>query len=317
MTTDTSPLTYVALATAVLFWGMSFVATKIALESLSPASYMLGRFALAAVPFALLLLRRGGTRLPGWVHLRLAAIALVEPGLYFFFETEGLARTSAPKAAIIIATLPVVVAIASRIVLGERMRPRAMAGAVVSVVGVAVLVLADSNVGASAVTARVGDLLVGGAVISAVIYMLLVRSVAHRVSALQITSYQILYGTLFFAALFAVRPGGGFHNATPEAAGAIVFLAFFATIAAFFAYNYALSQVPAGRASIALNGIPVVTAVTAWLVLGELLSGLQMLGGGLVIVGVTLANYSRGRRKAGIRRSEPEGSPEGTPIPPA
>lgn len=321
----------------MLFWGISFVATKLALEAFSPTEYMLGRFALASVPFLVLLLSRGWPRLGTRIHLRLALIAIAEPGLYFFFEAEGLARTSAPKASIIIASLPVVVAIASRIVLGERMRPRAVIGAAVSIVGVAVLVLADPTVAGAAATVRVGDLLIGGAVLAATVYMLLVRSIAREVSSYQITSFQVLYGTLFFGLLFAVQPGDAFAGATGEAVGAIVFLAFFATIAAFFAYNYALSQIPAGRASIALNGIPVVTALTAWVLLGEVLGPLQILGGALVLFGVTLANLSRraggeSRRREGTEPrppaqhgrakqnngsgpSAPPGGP--TPIPPA
>jgi drug/metabolite transporter (DMT)-like permease len=291
--------TYAALTAAVLFWGVSFVATKIALDSLSPAAYMLLRFAVAAVPFGVLLMVIPLPRLPGRVHLRLLLVALFEPGLYFVFETEGLARTSAAKASIIIAAIPVVVAVASRLLLRERMPRRAAVGAVASIVGVAVLVLADPAAGVDRMVARIGDLFIMGAVVAATFYMLAVRSIHTEVRTIHITALQVLYGTVFFGLYFlVVRPDVAWRQIPPEAIAALGFLVVFATVAAFFAYNYALSRVTAGQAAVTLNGIPVVTAVTAWVVLGERLTPLQISGGVLVLVGVTVANATRRRRPA-------------------
>jgi drug/metabolite transporter (DMT)-like permease len=292
-----------ALGTAVLFWGISFVATKVALGSMTPASYMFLRFVAAAIPFAGIMAARGLPRLSPKAHLRLALIALFEPGLYFIFETTGLERTSAPKASIIIAMTPVVVALVSRIFLKERLSRRASIGAAVSIVGVAVLVLADPGSGMAETQARLGDLLVGLAVLSAAFYMVVVRSIAEDVDTFTITAFQVLYGALFFALLYFVTPGRIALDSIPtDAAISILFLALFATIAAFFAYNYALSKITAGQAAVALNGIPVVTAITAWIVLGEVLTLLQAAGGVLVLVGVTVANRARAAKRRRARR---------------
>lgn len=291
--------TYVALAAAVLFWGVSFVATKVALGSLPPSAYMLLRFAVASVPFGIMLAFRPLPRLPMRVHVRLALVALFEPGLYFILETEGLARTSAAKASIIIAAIPVVVAIASRVLLRERMPRRAAVGGAASLVGVAVLVLADPAAGIDRLVARTGDLLVLGAVVAATFYMLTVRSIHTEVSTFHITALQVLYGTAFFSVYFLmVRPEVVWGSISLEAVAALAFLVIFATIAAFFAYNYALSKVTAGQAAVTLNGIPVVTAITAWVVLGERLTLLQMGGGLLVLAGVTVANVTVRRRRS-------------------
>lgn len=289
--------TYGALATAVLFWGSSFVATKVVLETFSPQAYMFIRFALASVAFLSILWLRGFPRLPRGVHLRLAAIALLEPGLYFVFETGGLALTTAPKASLIIATTPVVVAVLSRLFLGERMGPRVTGGGIVSLVGIAVLVLTDRSVGATLAGVSLGDLLVLGAVLSAAGYIILARSLSARLDSVQITAYQIIYGTVFFLPLFIARPGiPPVDQIAPEAVGALLFLAVFATVAAFLSYNYALSQIPAARAGVFLNAIPLVTAVVAWPVLGEVLTPLQAAGGLLILGGMTVANSRRKRQ---------------------
>jgi drug/metabolite transporter (DMT)-like permease len=288
--------TYGALAAAVLFWGSSFVATKIVLETFSPQAYMFIRFALASLAFLAVLWWRGFPRLPRAVHLRLAAIAFLEPGLYFVFETGGLARTTAPKASLIIATTPVVVALFSRLFLGERMGPRVAVGGIASLCGVALLVLADRRADALVSGAGLGDVLVLGAVVSAAGYIILARSLSARLDSVQLTSYQVIYGTVFFLPLFLLRPGlPAAGEIAGAAVGSLLFLAVFATVVAFLSYNYALSQIPAARAGVFLNAIPVVTALVAWPVLGEVLTPVQGVGGLLVLGGMTLANWRRRR----------------------
>jgi drug/metabolite transporter (DMT)-like permease len=71
---------------------------------------------------------------------------------------------------------------------------------------------------------------------------------------------------------------------------ALVGLTVFATIGAFLCYNYALTRIPAGRAAVCINGIPLVTACGAWLLLGESLTKVQLVGGAVVLVAVFLAN---------------------------
>lgn len=288
--------TYAALATAVLFWGSSFVATKVVLEEFSPQAYMFIRFAIASVAFVAVLWYRGFPKLPGKVHLRLAAIAVFEPGLYFVFETGGLALTTAPKASLIIATTPVAVALLSRLFLRERMPARVSLGGMVSVAGVALLVVADRRAGLLESGVGMGDVLVLGAVVSAAAYIILARSLSARLDSVQLTSYQVIYGTVFFLPLFLLRPGVPQIGETGlEVIGALLFLSIFATVAAFLSYNYALSQIPAARAGVFLNGIPIVTALVAWPILGEVLSPIQMVGGILVLSGMTLANSRRRR----------------------
>ena len=141
-----------------------------------------------------------------------------------------------------------------------------------------------------------GDFLVLGAVVSAAAYIILARSLSAQLDSVQLTSYQVIYGTLFFLPLFLLRPGvPAIGEVGFEIIGALLFLSIFATVAAFLSYNYALSQIPAARAGVFLNAIPVVTALVAWPVLGEVLSPVQWVGGVFVLGGMTLANSRRRR----------------------
>ena len=91
---------------------------------------------------------------------------------------------------------------------------------------------------------------------------------------------------------------------------ALICLTLFATIGAFFCYNYALARLSASKTALFLNCVPVVTTIGAWAILGERLTLLQIIGGALVLVSVYLISVLEKRpseldQKAAIG---PEGS---------
>ncbi|MGB3223442.1 MAG: DMT family transporter [Desulforhopalus sp.] len=285
-------LTYLALATAVFFWGLSFVATKIALQSFSPFCLIFFRFFTAALFFIVLLWRTGFPSLTKKTLKSLLLLALMQPGLYFLFETFGLQYTSATKTSLIIATIPVVVLVLSAFFLKERLRPINTLGVIVSLAGVALLVF-----GGRPETAlhgmMIGDLLIFGAVLAASVYMIMTRRLGESLSSLQITGMQIIFGALLFLPLFLWDlPHLDWQSVTKDSLMALIVLTIFATIGAFLCYNFALTRIPAAQAAVCINGIPLVTACGAWVLLGETLTSMQLLGGALVLLAVFLANHT-------------------------
>jgi len=282
---------YLALFSAVIFWGISFVATKIALESIPTFTLILARFALAGCVFLILMVLRGFPRLTRKDHGKIILIALCEPGLYFTFETIGLQYTTAPMASLIIATIPVAVLILAALFLGERTRLVGIVGMVASLAGIAILITADPHFTWSVSGNLLGDLLIFGAVLSAAFYMVCARSLGKNRSAMEFTGLQTIYGALLFVPAFLWElPEVRWAEMTMRSVAAVGFLTLFATIGAFLCYNHALTRLPATRAAIFINGIPVVTALSAWVLLGEWLTVVQMSGGAMVLAGVFLAN---------------------------
>jgi drug/metabolite transporter (DMT)-like permease len=152
-------MTYIALACTVLFWGLSFVGTKIALTSFSPFVYIYLRFSLASVFFLILLIRSGFPKLSASDHKKLFLLAFFEPGLYFTFETMGLTYTTASKASIIISIVPITVMLLARVVLKEQINGRSLLGILLSVIGNLILVLGDPKFSISFEGSMIGDLL--------------------------------------------------------------------------------------------------------------------------------------------------------------
>lgn len=289
----THALTYTALIAVVVFWGLSFVATKIALETFPTFTLIFIRFSAAAFFFFLLMLSRGFPNFSGSEHARVFLMALFEPGLYFIFETIGLQYTSAPKAALLIATIPVAVLVFAFLFIGERPAVTSILGIALSLVGITILVVGDPQFSWHLGGSLVGDLLIMGAVITAALYMVCARNLGKGHNALDITGLQMMYGALMYAPIFFWElPSTHWAAISGRSLIALAYLTIFATCAAFLCYNFALTKLPAGKASVFINGIPVVTAVGAWLLLGEILTLLQLCGGILVLTAVCLTNLS-------------------------
>ncbi|SMC27607.1 Permease of the drug/metabolite transporter (DMT) superfamily [Desulfacinum hydrothermale DSM 13146] len=255
------------------------------------------RFVLAAVLLGGLWMARSRER----IQLRDAGLfvllGIMQPGLYFVCETEGLLRTSASVASLIIASIPVFVAVLASIFLRERISTRGAVGIGLTLVGVALLVKNGSEAPGAVVSSLAGNLLVLGAALCASIYTIVSRSLGARYGSLTVTTLQAFCALLFFLP-FAVAEWDGrwIKGVSTEALAAVIFLGLFASLLAFLLYNQGLRSLPASTVSVFINLIPVVTVLTAFVVLGERLSVGQIGGGCLVVAGVVLS--SRGRQTA-------------------
>ena len=208
------------------------------------------------------------------------------------FETTGLQYTSASKASLIVATIPIAVLVLSVIFLRERWNGVIIGGIGLSLVGAAMLIGGDPQVEWSWGGPVLGDVLMLGAVGAMAVYTLLMKNLTTTRSAIDITGLQICYGALFFA-LPALRDWPRLHwtAISSHSLLALAGLTLFATIGAFVCFNFALSKISAVRTAIFLNCVPVVTAIGAWLVLSEWLTWLQAAGGLLVLLSVYLTNF--------------------------
>ncbi|MBU2643679.1 DMT family transporter [bacterium] len=287
-------LPYFTLFLAVIFWGMSFVGTKIALADFSAFALVFLRFSLASLFFGAIMLKRGVPSFSRRDHLKLLILSLFQPWSYFIFETYGVQMTTASKASLIIANIPVVVLILSILILRQKIRLVSITGIVCSMLGVFLLISGDFNFNWRQASVNTGDILLLGAVLSAAVYILIVNHLGTAFSPVDITAMQVFYGMVLFAPEFIwTFSDTGWQGVSVRALLALLGLVLFATIGAFLCYNYALARINVNKAAIVLNGVPLVTVLGAWFLLDEVLSPLQLLGGLIVIAGVTLTNSAR------------------------
>ncbi len=290
--------TYMALSGAVIFWGLSFVATKMAIETIPLFTLVFTRFFIASLILFIFIRKLKLPPLSKKIHARIFLLALFEPGLYFIFETLGLKYTAAPKASLIIATIPLFVSGLAFLLIGEKINLIQILGIAISFVGISIIVTGDPKFRWNMEGPLLGDILIFGAVFSASLYIISARNLGKTISPISITALQFLYGAIFFFPAFLWElPSLDVSTIHLRSFGAMIYLIFFATITAFVCYNYALSKISASKASVFINFIPVITILGAWALIGETLTILQIIGGSIVLFAVCLTNFNGVFRK--------------------
>lgn len=280
---------YISAVLAMIMWSLTFIWFKIVNEVLGPFTIVFFRLLISGVILFLTAwlsgllqsIRRGD-------FLKFVALSLVNPVIYFIAESLGLTRIQASLAAVIISTIPLFVPVGAFFFFRERLSGLNIAGMFISFAGVLIVVLKPDL---SFNAAPAGVLLMAGAVLSAVGYILMVKKLTERYSAFSITTYQNIFGAVLFFPVFLFTEMGDLSlgDMTPEAALNLGCLTVFGSSLAFILFNYSVKFLGAARTQLFLNIIPVFTAVFAFLMLGEPLGIQKIIGIAIVLSGLFLS----------------------------
>jgi O-acetylserine/cysteine efflux transporter len=271
---------FAALAAAGLLWGTTVPLSKVALGWLSPGSLTLVRFAVAAAILAVVT----RSRLRAACTPAILLSGAIGYGGTVLLQNVGITRTSVSHAALLIGSVPVMVAIVAALWHGAVAKPVAWAGFGVSLAGVALL--AGSGGSGAALS---GDLLVlASLLVSAVFTVAQDRLLPGRDPA-AVTAVQFLGAALASvpAALMSGLP------AAPASAGpalALIGLTAGGTLLPFTLFAFGQSRVPAEVAGAFLNLEPLIGVVAGVALCGDPAGTGQLLGGGAILAGIALSS---------------------------
>lgn len=293
-----------ALLLAMLLWSSSFIAMKVALEGFHPMVVVFGRMGISSAVFLALWRNFRHVRYRKGDWKRLGAMALCEPCLYFVFEAYALRYTSASQAGMIVSVMPLCVAVAAWIVLGERLARRVWSGFVLAIIGVVWLSLGGA-ISDNAPNPLLGNLLELCAMVSATGYVINAKKLSATYPPLFITAVQSLAGSAFFLPLLFL-PTTQLPDAFPLLPTlSVIYLGTCISLGAYGLYNFGVSRLPAGQASAFINLIPVITLLMGRVLLGDQLTPQQYAASVLVLVGVLL---SQGRGVPATEKTVPDES---------
>src|SRR5690349_23078857 len=269
-----------ALAAAGLLWGTTVPLSKVALGWLSPGWLTLVRFAVAAAILAV----RTRSRLRAACTPAILLSGAIGYGGTVLLQNVGITRTSVSHAALLIGSVPVMVAVIAALWHGAVARPVAWAGFGVSLAGVALL--AGSGGGGAALS---GDLLVlASLLVSAGFTVAQDRLLPGRDPA-AVTAVQFLGAAL--AAVPAALVSG--LPAAPASAGpalALIGLTAGGTLIPFTLFAFGQSRVPAEVAGAFLNLEPLIGAAAGVALFGDPAGTGQLIGGGAILAGIALSS---------------------------
>ncbi|MFF1609111.1 DMT family transporter [Amycolatopsis sp. NPDC058278] len=287
-----------AVLGAALIWSSSFAVTKVALAEVPPMTLGALRFALAALILGVAVhTGPDRRRLPSpRERLFIGSAGLLGITAYFALENVGVDLATASDATLIVASYPILTLVLSG---RAEFSPVRLTGMLLTVGGVCLVVRGNGT------HSLWGDvfLIAGGVAWAA--YNILARRDRSGASPIVVTYYQTLAGAGGFVLLSLSEVD---RWVVPSGANVlrIAFLAGLCSVAGFLLYNYGLRRLEASVAVNLLNVVPVAGLVWAVVLAGERLALVQVLGGAVVIAGVTLGLH-RKKTRGSLRRTDTEG----------
>ncbi len=278
---------YSLLGLMLLFWSLNYVIGKVALREFNPVLLTCLRISIAGAFILPIYLWRAGWKFPDrtWRELSgllmLGIYGVIANQLFFVF---GLAWTSVAHAAVIMTLMPIFVLLLAALLGQERITARKVIGMTIAATGVGVLQLEKK--GGSGAT-LLGDFCTFVCGISLAIFTVRSKQLMKRFGSLAVNSVAYIGGALAIAPLtiwLSLRYGAA--RASAAAWWSVAYMAVFSSVLAYFIYNYALTYMPASRASAVSYLQPLGATLLAVALLGEPITTTLAIGGILVLTGV-------------------------------
>lgn len=280
---------YIEVTFAVIAWGASFIATKLALRDLDPVTVVWLRFAIGVLILGIATAIRHQFSFPQRKELLYFSI-LGFLGITFhqWLQSTGLVTAQASTTAWIVATTPIFIAILSWIFLHEKLNWWQISGILLAAIGV-ILVVSKGNI-LSLLTGHfgeAGDILILVSAPNWALFSILSRRGLQQHKATQMMFFVMAIGWLFTSILFFTT--GNFEDIghmTWNSLLGVGFLGIFCSGLAYIAWYDGLQAIQASQIGAFLYLEPLVAVVVAWLILGEKLLILSLVGGVIILLGV-------------------------------
>jgi drug/metabolite transporter (DMT)-like permease len=282
-------LIYLKLVLVALFWGGTFIATRIAAQTFEPFMGASIRYIIASlflIPLAWKL-HPGFHRVSRGQFLQLCLLGFSGIFAYNFFFFKGLKLVPASHGALLVALNPIMVMLLSAWRYGEKIGPVRLAGVLLSLAGV-VMVISRGNPLRLMEGIEWGDAFMLGCPVTWAIYTLAGKEAQKHTSPLQASAWASITGCAMLL-LFA-----GTETVPPEVPGkvwlALAYLGIIGTVLAFVWYYEGVAKLGVTRTAIFNNLVPVFALLLSVLILHESVHWYSWAGAALVISGVLVIN---------------------------
>jgi drug/metabolite transporter (DMT)-like permease len=296
MHTQASFITYLKLIFVALFWGGTFIAGHIVANEIPHMIAAAGRFLVASVLLLLLAWRMEGG-LPKLNRQQIhATFGLGATGIFLynicFFA--ALERMPAGRSALFVALNPIVTALALAMLFGEKLGIKKWLGIAIAFAGAAIVITRGDLAGAVkdiSVSIGSGELFMFSGICAWAAYTILGRHALKGLSPIAATTYASLWGLLLLSIGAAAQmPQLELSHLTLPVLASIAYLGIFGTVIGFVWYYEGVKKIGPARTAVFNNLVPVFGIGFGALFLGEPVLASMVVGGLLVIGGVSLTN---------------------------
>lgn len=295
---------YGACALAGCLWGTGFFFGKIALTEVSVNHMVLYRFTFACLSLCPMICWHRTEFAPhrarfsgkDWKILLIASFLGIP--LQFLLQFRGLSMTTVSHAALMVGTMPVILAAGATLFAGERLDGIGWLALVGSTIGASLIVLGGQhdhrNTGGPSLA---GDLLVVFSLMIALGWVLLNKHLMKGHAPMIVTTYGLLSGSAMLAvAVFFLSGPPPIHGISLKVWLALISSGVLCTATTTLLWNWGIHHVPASRAGVFLNLEPALGSLLGVKLLGEKL-GPYAGAGGILILTAAILLTTRGHQE--------------------
>lgn len=302
MTTSRIATTSAVTALAPAVWGSTYLVTT---EFLPPGQPLLASV-LRALPAGLLLLAATRTLPRGVWWWRASVLGVLNIGAFFYFLFVAAYHLPGGVASLVMSSQPIIVLLLGALLLKARIRPLHVVSCVVGAAGVALLVL-EPNAGLDGVGIVAGIL--GALSMAAGIVLTKRWGRPPGVTLLAFTGWQLAIGGIVLLPItLATEPLPS--HLTWANIGGFAYLGIIGALIAYALWFRGLSRLPALATSFLSLASPLCATILGYLVLGQALGPMQLLGAAAVIAAVVLAQVRPKAPAPAPAPAERPGEPE-------
>ncbi|MHB0970447.1 MAG: DMT family transporter [Thermoanaerobaculia bacterium] len=276
---------------AIIFWGISFVATKAALAEVSPITVIFTRFAIGVVVLYLILaFRRAPLAPPRDAVPMLLVMGFIGVFVHQLLQSYALTMTSAVNTGWLIGISPIWSALFAAAFLRERFGVIKVAGLVVGFLGALIVITRGELSGAVLqLPSTRGDLMIVLSTLNWSIYTVLGHRTIRAIGPTRATAGGMLFGTLLLAPFFLVSEKWHEWGRLSSVGWiSILFLGIACSALGYLFWYGALEKIEASRVAAFLYLEPLVTLAAAVALLREPVTTPTIAGGLVVLAGVLL-----------------------------
>jgi drug/metabolite transporter (DMT)-like permease len=287
---------YVGLVLVAAIWGANFGFSRMEMENFNPILFAFLRFGLA-VPFFFMLLRykEGSIGIEWRDALKLMVIGffgvtVLEVTLMYAIKYTTLANSSLLS----VAPWPIFTVLFAPLFTRESISARVVVGGGIAMTGVCLIILSGSEGLDLSSTHMVGNLLAFSVSIIGALYNLTCMPLIKKYSALRVSTWFILFGSLFMFPLTIGTWGKVEWTAlTVIDYGILAYNVCMATIVAFIVWNACMYQVGAARSNFFRYVVPAAAVVAGYLMFGEQITFWQIAGALCMAAGLVWISMER------------------------
>lgn len=282
---------YIEITFAVIVWGASFIATKLALRDLEPVTVVWLRFTIGVVILGIATGLRRQFSLPKKADFAyFSLLGFLGISFHQWLQSTGLVTSQASTTAWIVSSSPVFIAILGWIFLHEKITWVQILGIILASGGV-LLVVSKGDISAILGNSfgQPGDILILVSALNWAVFSILSRHGLQKYMATQMMFYVMTIGWAFISIIFFTAGNlQDIKNISLNSAIGIGFLGIFCSGLAYIAWYDGLKAIPASQVGAFLYLEPLVAVFFAWLLLSEPFLLVSLIGGVVILTGVRL-----------------------------